>query len=498
MEATFTARLADYRILRRDIETNVLPLASSVDGRSFTLQAPVEALRLRVGGYVALDSPGASRLGQVLSLSVVNADAGELGWSGETTMSTRVRIRLVQGEGIVLDGPPDPFHDVGVRPAEPDEVRAWLHAAAPERAVLRAGELSLAPGLVHGLDAGGFDRHTFLCGQSGSGKTYALGVLLEQLLLATSLKIVVLDPNSDFVRLQELRTGVASELARRWEAVAPAIAVHRADNAGAGRLRVRLGELEPHTQAAALQLDPIRDRDEYAELATLLNDLRPSTLEELASSDRPGAGDLVRRAGNLGVSRWGVWARTDAGSTLDALEDPAVRCLVVDLGSLGSHNEHALVADAVLERLWKLRSRREPVLIVIDEAHNVCPAEPTDPLTALATETAVRIAAEGRKFGLYLLASTQRPQKVPSNLLSQCDNLVLMRMNSAADLGYLHETFSFVPAGLLDLASGFGLGQALLAGKLSSHPAVVKVGPRIAEEGGADVPATWATGNGRP
>ena len=142
MEATFTARLADYRILRRDIETNVLPLASSVDGRSFTLQAPVEALRLRVGGYVALDSPGASRLGQVLSLSVVNADAGELGWSGETTMSTRVRIRLVQGEGVVLDGPPDPFHDVGVRPAEPDEVRAWLHAAAPERAVLRAGELA--------------------------------------------------------------------------------------------------------------------------------------------------------------------------------------------------------------------------------------------------------------------------------------------------------------------------------------------------------------------
>ena len=193
-----------------------------------------------------------------------------------------------------------------------------------------------------------------------------------------------------------------------------------------------------------------------------------------------------------------MWARTDPGSTLDALEDPAVRCLVVDLGSLANHNEHALVADAVLERLWKLRSRREPVLIVIDEAHNVCPAEPPDPLTALATETAVRIAAEGRKFGLYLLASTQRPQKVPSNLLSQCDNLVLMRMNSAADLGYLHETFSFVPAGLLDLASGFRLGQALLAGKLSSHPAVVKVGPRIAEEGGADVPSTWATGNGRP
>src|SRR5256886_11352057 len=47
--------------------------------------------------------------------------------------------------------------------------------------------------------------------------------------------------------------------------------------------------------------------------------------------------------------------------------------------------------------------RSRPVLIVIDEAHNVCPAEPPDPLVALATDHAVRIAAEGRKFGLYLL-----------------------------------------------------------------------------------------------
>jgi len=132
------------------------------------------------------------------------------------------------------------------------------------------------------------------------------------------------------------------------------------------------------------------------------------------------------------------------------------------------------------------------VLIVIDEAHNVCPAAPADPLTALATEYAVRIAAEGRKFGLYLLTATQRPQKVHPNVVSQCDNLILMRMNSTADLGYLRDVFSFVPDTLLALARDFTLGQALVAGKLSSHPALVKMGPRLAEEGGADVPATWA------
>jgi DNA helicase HerA-like ATPase len=50
------------------------------------------------------------------------------------------------------------------------------------------------------LDAGGFDRHTFLCGQSGSGKTYSLGLALERLLVETDLRLVILDPNSDYVR----------------------------------------------------------------------------------------------------------------------------------------------------------------------------------------------------------------------------------------------------------------------------------------------------------
>ena len=489
MEGSLAGRLADYRVMRRQLEASVLALATSVDGHRFSFQARLEPLALRVGGYVILESAGPPRLGQVLSLEVAQADAGEIGWEGATTHMT---IRLARGEGVVLDGPLEPFHDAIARPAEPGEVRAWLGATTPRRAILPAGELTRAAGLIHALDAGGFDRHTFLCGQSGSGKTYALGVLLEQLLLETSLRIVVLDPNSDYVRLREVRDDVAPELAARYRAAAEGVAVHRSAPSGPGRLRVRLTELDEQAQAAVLRLDPIRDRDEYAELTALLEDLRPETLEALQTADRPSAAALSRRARNLGVDAWSLWARTDPGSSLEALEDPAVRCLVVDLGSLPTREEQAVAAGAVLERLWRLRARREPVLIVIDEAHNVCPAAPADPLTALATEHTVRIAAEGRKFGLYLLTATQRPQKVHPNVVSQCDNLVLMRMNSAADLAFTSEVFSFVPAGLLELAAGFTLGQALVAGKLSSHPALVKMGPRNAEEGGSDVPSTWA------
>jgi uncharacterized protein len=146
----------------------------------------------------------------------------------------------------------------------------------------------------------------------------------------------------------------------------------------------------------------------------------------------------------------------------------------------------------VLATLWRRRADRRPVLVVIDEAHNVCPQKPEDPVTALVTEHAVRIAAEGRKFGLYLLVSTQRPQNVHENVLSQCDNLLLMRMNSLADLGFVGDVFSFVPPRLLERATAFRQGEALVAGKIVSHPCLVRFGARVAEEGGSDIPADWA------
>ncbi len=251
---------------------------------------------------------------------------------------------------------------------------------------------------------------------------------------------------------------------------------------------VRLRDLSPAHQAGLLRLDPLADRAEYGELLDLVDDESIRSFDDLAKSP---AEDLKLRARNLGIDRFGIWPGPEGESLLDELVSPAgPRCLVVDLGSLGTREEQTLTAGAVLERLWRERGRREPVVIVIDEAQNVCPAEAGDPLTALATADAIRIAGEGRKFGLYLIVVTQRPQKIHENVLSQCDNLVLMRMNSVADLAHVAGVFSFVPPGLVDRATAFGLGEALAAGKIASHPALVRFGSRISYEGGADV-AGW-------
>jgi uncharacterized protein len=317
-------------------------------------------------------------------------------------------------------------------------------------------------------------------------------VILERLLTETDLRMVIFDPNSDFTRLSEVRPDADPALAERYRQAARGVAVYSAGADGERRLRLHAVEVEPAAQAAALRLDPIADREEYAALAGLLAAQDPLSMEELAKSDLPEAARLSLRIKNLGVDRYSVWAPGESGSVLDALHDQSVRCVVIDLGSLPSREEQSLIAAAVLGDLWRRRQERDPLLIVIDEAHNVSPAEPQDPLSAVATEHAIRIAAEGRKFGLYLLLSTQRPQKIPENVLSQADNLVLMRLNSLADAAFAQAVFSFVPPSLIERSATFRQGEALIAGKISPQPALLRFGARISQEGGADVPVTWA------
>ena len=176
---------------------------------------------------------------------------------------------------------------------------------------------------------------------------------------------------------------------------------------------------------------------------------RATSRSSLLAAEGPEVRALGARLRNLGIHRWPIWSGGDEGSVQDLVAPGGPRALVVDLGSLGTAGEKAIAAESVLAALWRRRAEREPVLIVIDEAHNVCPREPGDEVTALATEHAARIAAEGRKFGLYLLVSTQRPHRVNELVVSQCDNLVLMRMTSAGDLAYVADTLSFAPPALL-------------------------------------------------
>jgi DNA helicase HerA-like ATPase len=521
----------------------LLSVAYSTDGRTFGYEAPL-SMSIPVGSYVALSlQDGGEYLGQVVTKEVSVRQGAEIGLELDPSLNALLpqgvhfssshtyplQRRYAHGSGVILgklenDGyvpttSEDGFQSADLSPAGGDLVARYLAPAG--RASLDVGRALYTDERVRAtLRAEGFDRHTFLCGQSGSGKTFALGVILERLLLETDLKIIILDPNSDFVRLDHMRPLAdvnrtsSSELTQedyeefveRYRRVARGIEVVRpapyAEDPSK-LLRIRFSDLEQHEQGLVLGMDPLRDREEFNAYWRAIEGLSgeryslSEVKEAVVRQFSEEARQLGLRIENLGVADWSLWCSAEEPSLIDVLEVDW-RCLVIDSGTLGSPAEQSIVAAAVLGHLWRYRHERRPVLIVADEAHNICPQEPADNLEAAATSHAIKIAGEGRKFGLHLLVSTQRPGKIHANVLSQCDNLVLMKMNSASDFAHVSQIFSQAPATFLDQSPHFAQGECVLAGKVVRNPTFGGFEGRFSEEGGTDVLTTWATRNQAP
>ena len=445
------------------------PALTSPDGRAFQFGG-ARGTWLEAGAFVTVRDGEGTQLAQIddvtYSMGAVAQGTGRLlGLLTDGTLDNRVGWA---------------FDSAELAPARPEEIAALQESAGAtlEIGAFLATDASPARLLPHR-----FNRHTFWVGQSGSGKTYALGVVLEQLLIHTALPIVIFDPNADFVRLGDAAqsdTHAAGVLAERD------IRILRPST---GSLHVRFVDLSPLSKGAVLHLSPLEDRAEFNELVHLEESLGALRAEDIVPSLLAGgttaALDLAARLENLRVTDWTVWAggSTSAVDVIETRPDATV----LDLGGFEHPDEPLVVAMAVLDDLWAKRESRRPVLIVIDEAHNLCSPEHTDPLHVAVRERIIQIAAEGRKFGLWLLLSTQRPSRVHPSIISQCDNLALMKMTSPVDLDELGTIFGFVPPAMFARAPRFRQGEALFAGGFAPAPTMVRMGQRLTPEGGADV-----------
>jgi DNA helicase HerA-like ATPase len=445
-------------------------VARSADGRTFVLEGGEAAM---AGDLIGVVLPDGSRV----LLQAVEPTGG-------TVLGVLDPSGTVSTEGA-------PFGPTPVVPAPAQALERLQHVADAGLRIgtWRSGGVEV-PAL---LRASGFNRHTFLCGQSGSGKTYALGVVLEQLLVDTDLRMVVLDPNADFVHLGRPRPGAAGPEADRIRSLD--IRVLGAAPP-AEPLRMRFTTTPRPAQAAVLRLDPIADRAEYnLFLHTVEAAAQPLEVDGFLGGLRAGGAEeraLAQRIENLGLADWEVWAG-ELPSAWEVVRG-GPRATVLDLAGFHDPREASAACLDLVENLWAARHDRTPTLVVIDEAHHLVPAEPSGPIAELLVERLVQVAAEGRKYGLWLLLSTQRPSKVHEQVVSQCDNLMLMRMNSPGDVEDLSAIFGFAPPSMVAAAPTFRQGEALMAGRFSPAPMRVRMGERLTIEGGSDVSVPMAAG----
>src|SRR5208282_4240845 len=80
---------------------------------------------------------------------------------------------------------------------------------------------------------------------------------------------------------------------------------------------------------------------------------------------------------------------------------------------------------------WTIPGKRHPIALFCDEAHLYIPNRSEgDTSNEISISMFERIAKEGRKYGVGLIVISQRPSEVSHTVLSQCNNLIAMRLTN--------------------------------------------------------------------
>lgn len=113
-------------------------------------------------------------------------------------------------------------------------------------------------------------------------------------------------------------------------------------------------------------------------------------------------------------------------------------------------------------------------IFLLEEAHRyICVSNKDTQLHEL--EVFKTAAREGRKFGCFLLISSQRPSELSGTVLSQCDNYIIHRIKNNFDLDYLAKTIPYVTKDQLVRVSFLPTGTAFIVGELFPVPVEVSI-----------------------
>ena len=125
---------------------------------------------------------------------------------------------------------------------------------------------------------------------------------------------------------------------------------------------------------------------------------------------------------------------------------------------------------------WTPIEKRHPIALFCDEAHLYIPERAgRDGVDDISVGIFERIAKEGRKYGVGLVVISQRPSEVNRTVLSQCNNVIAMRLTNGDDQSVIRRLLPDSLGGVGDLLPVLDVGEALVVGDASLLPTRVRV-----------------------
>jgi DNA helicase HerA-like ATPase len=132
-----------------------------------------------------------------------------------------------------------------------------------------------------------------------------------------------------------------------------------------------------------------------------------------------------------------------------------------------------------LQRYRKITGNTLPTVLVAEEAHNFIKRykdnNEEQNISDVCCKVFEKIAKEGRKFGLGLVISSQRPSELSSTVLSQCNTFLLHRISNDRDQEQVHKLLPDNMRGLLRELPTLPSRHAILLGWASELPVLVRM-----------------------
>ena len=182
---------------------------------------------------------------------------------------------------------------------------------------------------------------------------------------------------------------------------------------------------------------------------------------------------------------------------------------VIDLSLVPAEVVHivtAVIARMTLEALQRYRKLQHgktlPTVLVMEEAHTFIKRYHDDAenqnSAAICCQVFEKIAREGRKFGLGLVLSSQRPSELSPTVLSQCNSYLLHRISNDRDQELVHKLVPDNLRGLLRDLPSLPSRHAILLGWASELPVLVQMNALPEQHRPkSDDPDFWAVWSGQ-
>lgn len=368
-----------------------------------------------------------------------------------------------------------------------------------------------------------FQRHAALLGSTGSGKSWTVASILERSSQLPSSNLVVFDLHGEYKELsyaKQLRIPGPDEVDADDESLL-FLPYWLLNSEEIQSLFVDRSEFSAHNQVTVVQDSITEQKKTFLEENGRTDLLQSFTLDSpipysltnvidklnyLNEEKVPGANNrpkngpfngefsrlLVRIASRLNDRRYGfLFNSPGIYNQYDSLSMIAEKLMgfgeqkqsikVIDFSEVPADILPiiiGLVARIIYQvQFWTDPESRRPIAFVCDEAHLYLPRKEGNPVERRAVEAFEKIAKEGRKYGVALMIVSQRPSDVSSTILSQCNNIISLRLTNADDQATVRKLLPESLESLLEALPIMDVGEAMVVGDSVLLPSRIKIDP---------------------